>query len=125
MLRDEPPPPPPPPPELLLPLHPASVISAIRANAVPANAKRLRREASFTASKKLMNANATASSVTITNGVLRGRGSTKPGGNAESVVVSCAVQNANTGVAPLKSAPVGVQVTGAPRLAVPFLNCTV
>src|SRR5689334_8482900 len=67
-----------------------------------------------------------AKSVTITNGVLRGRGLTKnPGGNAESVVVSCAVHSAPTLVDPLKSAAVGVQVTAVPKFVLPFLNCTV
>src|SRR5262245_49529215 len=67
-----------------------------------------------------------ARTVTITSGVLRGRGSMKnPGGSAESAVVSCAVQSAPTGVAPLEFAPVGVQFTAVPRFVLPFLNCTV
>src|SRR5262249_12935229 len=67
-----------------------------------------------------------ARTVTITSGVFGGRGSTRnPGGNAESAVVSCAVQSAPTSVDPLKSAPVGVQFTAVPRLVLPFLNCTV
>ena len=71
-------------------------------------------------------ANIAAVSVTTTNGVLRGRGSTKnPGGSADNVVVNCAVQSAPTVVAPLKSAPFGVHVAATPKFVVPFLNCTV
>ncbi len=80
----------------------------------------------MTAEAKASIASIAASVVTTTNGLLRGRGSTKnPGGSADSVVVNCAVQSANTVVDPLKSAPVGVHVTAAPRVVLPFLNCTV
>src|SRR5215467_1674163 len=81
----------------------------------------------FAASRKLNIADIAASTVTITSGMLYGRrGSTKnPGGNRESAVVIWAVQSAPTGVEPLRLAPVGVQVTAAPRFVLPFLNCTV
>src|SRR4030095_6166211 len=73
-----------------------------------------------------MIANAAPSSVTSTTGVLRGRGSmNNPGGRADSVVVNLAVQKALTGGAPVKCAPVGVQVTAAPRFVLPLLNWTV
>ena len=43
------------------------------------------------------------------------------GGNAESAVVSVAVQDAPT----LLVAPVALQVAAVPRLELPFINCTV
>ena len=44
-----------------------------------------------------------------------------PGGNAESVVFSVAVQDAPA----LLVAPVALQVAAVPRLELPFINCTV
>jgi hypothetical protein len=49
----------------------------------------------------------------------------KPGGSADKLVVNCALQSAPTIVAPLKSAPVGVQATATPKFVLPLLNCTV
>jgi hypothetical protein len=53
--------------------------------------------------------------------VLRGRKSIIPGGNAESVVVSFAVQEAPAAL----DAPVGVHIAAAPKFVPPFKNCTV
>jgi hypothetical protein len=62
-----------------------------------------------------------ASRARTTNGVLRGRESMIPGGSAESVVVSFAVQEAPAELV----APAGVHVAVAPKFAPPFKNCTV
>src|ERR1051326_3746693 len=62
-----------------------------------------------------------ASRARTTNGVLRGRESMIPGGSAESVVVSFAVQEAPAELV----APAGVHVAVAPIFAPPFKNCTV
>jgi hypothetical protein len=126
MLRDDPPPLPPPPPPELPPPHPAKAAAAITKKAAQAYAYCRRRAASLTASAKLSIASTAASVITITNGVWRGCGFAKnPGGSADSVVVNCAVQSAPTDVDPLKSEPVGAQVTAGPRAVLPFLNCTV
>jgi len=118
MVRD---PAPPPPPDPLLAPQPASA-AAISASAAPAYANRRRRADSFAASQKLSIASIAATTVTTTNGVLGGRGSAKnPGGSADSAIVNWAMQ-----LAPAEFvAPAGVQVTAAPRFALPFLNCTV
>jgi len=116
----------PPPLELLVPLQPANAAAAIRNNARPAYAYCFRRAASLTAIRKLNIASTAASHASKTNGVARGRKSTNPGGRDESVVVNAAVHEAPTNVPELfVVAPAGVHVAAAPRLLLPFKNCTV
>src|ERR1700751_6185884 len=117
MLRVEPPP----VPLALPPPQPASTADAIKKNATPAQAYWLRCAASVRDNKKAIMANAAASHARKTNGELGGRTSIMPGGSAERVVCSVAVQDAPV----LLVAPAAAPVAAAPKLTPAFKNCTV
>lgn len=120
MLRVEPPPPP-----LPDPLQPAIPAATQASSTSPAAAYPIRLPIDnrrCNASKAISSKDTMPSGNTGICGRMRVRGCVN-GINSDSVVLSVAVQKA---LPVLEAIPeVGVQLTAAPRLLAPFLNCTV
>jgi len=121
-------PPPPPPPELDPPPQPAAIAAASSKSPQPVNVAYMRRRAAnLVPSRNKARLKAAISPANQSKGEIgrpgpdTGAGPKSPGGKAEIVVVSCAVQNAPVPVFTLK--PVGVQVAD-PSVVPPFIKVT-